>query len=266
MITKLIQLSLSILLLFLSNSLFAQITTNELAPNFRARKTNLNLASKSDLSFMIMPPPNMEKIRTEDNSNDMIPGVLRRIAVAIPVQINIEKDGTWSNYNKDTLRWNLTIKINYAKSLDLVFDKFWLPDEGKLFLYNQTTGQTIGGITNEFLSGNKENPADFSTGMILGDELTLEYYQPVSLKDRPIISISSIYYGYRDIPSYSNFQVNGFGDSGNCQVNVNCNEGQNWQKEKLTVARILVKFSGGSGWCSGSLVNSRSLIIHFQAA
>ena len=254
--TKLIQLSLSILLLLLSNSLFAQITTNEFAPNFRARQTNLDFTLKSDVSIMTIAPPDMEKIRTEDNSNDIIPSVLRRIAIAIPVQMNVEKDGKWSNYNKDTLCWNLTIKIAYAKSLDLVFDKFWLPAGGKLFLYNQTTGQTIGGITNEFLNGNKENPADFSTGMIIGDELTLEYYQPVSLKDRPIITVSSIYYGYRDIPSYSDFQVNGFGDSGNCQVNVNCNEGQNWQKEKQAIARILVKLSGGSGWCSGSLVNN----------
>lgn len=142
--------------------------------------------------------------------------------------------------------------------MDLVFNKFWLPDGGKLFVYNKTSGQTIGGITNEFLNGNKDNPTDFSTGMIIGDELTLEYYQPSSLKDKPIISISKIYYGYRDIPSFSNIQTMNFGDSGDCQVNINCSEGQNWQKEKQAVARILVKLPNGSGWCSGSLVNNTS--------
>ena len=54
--TKLIQLSLSILLLLLSNSLFAQITTNEFAPNFRARQTNLDFTLKSDVSIMTIAP------------------------------------------------------------------------------------------------------------------------------------------------------------------------------------------------------------------
>jgi len=253
-----IRLHVCVFLLFLSSSLWAQITTNELPPSLRGQRISSKLSLKSDLNVVSIPSPNMEKIIAEDIMNDSIPGFFRRIAVAIPAQLNAGKDGIWSNYNNDSLRWSLTIKITNGKSLDLVFNKFWLPDGGKLFLYNKTSGQTIGGITNEFLNGNKDNPTDFSTGMIIGDELTLEYYQPSSLKDKPIISISKIYYGYRDIPSFSNMQTMNFGDSGDCQVNINCSEGQNWQKEKQAVARILVKLPNGSGWCSGSLVNNTS--------
>lgn len=41
--------------------------------------------------------------------------------------------------------------------------------------------------------------------------------------------------------------------SGNCQVNVNCNEGANWQQEKNAVAMILVN---GNRYCTGSLINT----------
>ena len=255
---RVIQLYICAFLLLLSNSLWSQITTNELPPSLIVQKIGYRLSLNSDSNIVCIPSPNMEQIIAEDIKNDTIPGILRRIAVAIPAQLNAGKDGIWSNYNNDSLCWSLTIKAANVKSLDLVFDKFWLPDGGKLFVYNKTTGQTIGGITNEFLKGNKDNPADFSTGIIIGDELTLEYYQQSSLKDKPIISISKIYYGYRDIPSFSNIKTMSFSDSGECQVNINCSEGQNWQKEKQAVARILVKLPNGSGWCSGSLVNNAS--------
>ena len=255
---RIIQLCVNAFLLLLSNTLWAQITTNELPPSLRNQNINSILSLKSDLDVISISSPDMDEIIAEDIRNDTISGILRRISVAIPVQLDAEKDGIWSNCNNDSLCWSLTIKVANAKSLDLVFDRFWLPDGGKLFLFNKNSGQTIGGITNEFLKGNKDNLADFSTGMIIGEELTLEYYQPSSSKDNPIISISKVYYGYRDIPSFSNIQTMGFGDSGDCQVNINCSEGQNWQKEKQAVARILVKLPTGSGWCSGALVNNTS--------
>ncbi len=90
---------------------------------------------------------------------------------------------------------------------------------------------------------------------MIGDELTLEYYQAKSTKESPIINIAKVYYGYRDIPFSINSQ-NSLGYSGNCQVNINCSEGQNWRKEKNAIARIYVKLPNQAGWCSGSLVNN----------
>ena len=42
------------------------------------------------------------------------------------------------------------------------------------------------------------------------------------------------------------------------RVNINCSEGQNWQDEKRAVARILLTFPDGVGWCSGALINNTS--------
>ncbi len=231
--------------------LFSQITTEELPPSFYEP----DLISQKELVFI--EAPDMEKVQAEDAINDAISEIIKRFAVAIPVSINSKTDGEWKTSPKGDLIWHLTLVVKNAQSLDLTFDKFWLPEKGKFYLYNPESKQTIGAITSEFLRGSKEHPADFSTAIIHGDSLTLEYYQPSSLKEMPVISISKIYYGYRYTYKYK-AGTKGFGDSGGCQVNVNCSEGQNWQNEKRAVARIAAKFPDREGWCTGSLVNNTS--------
>ncbi len=66
-----------------------------------------------------------------------------------------------------------------------------------------------------------------------------------------MISISHVVHGYRYISIYD--EAVGFRTSGECQVNVNCEEGQNWQNEKNAIALILIN---GNRWCTGSLINN----------
>ena len=44
--------------------------------------------------------------------------------------------------------------------------------------------------------------------------------------------------------------------TGNCEVNVNCPEGIDWQDQKRGVVRIHLKRDGNTYYCSGSLVNN----------
>lgn len=85
-----------------------------------------------------------------------------------------------------------------------------------------------------------------------GDKVTLEYWLPKETKEIGIISVAYVVHGYRYILLPANEKA-GYGQSGNCEVNVNCDEGQNWQNEKNAVAMILVN---GYRVCSGSLVNT----------
>lgn len=80
----------------------------------------------------------------------------------------------------------------------------------------------------------------------------LEYYVPSNLSQVGKISIAYVVHGYRYIKVPGSRD---FGNSGSCQVNINCPEGDNWQNEKNAVALILVN---GVRICSGSLVNNTS--------
>ncbi|MBZ0241884.1 MAG: hypothetical protein K8F24_01595, partial [Bacteroidales bacterium] len=47
-----------------------------------------------------------------------------------------------------------------------------------------------------------------------------------------------------------------FGNSGNCQVNVNCSEGLALRRQKNGIARVLLKQGSSLFYCSGTLVNN----------
>lgn len=194
----------------------------------------------------------MVKILYEDSINSYKADMLQRCAVKIPVSINMYEYGDWIDLDDGGKLWQLSLIAKDAKSLDITFNKFWIPKGGKFFVFNPNTNETIGAVTSEYLLGNRESPHRFSTGIIKGDIITLEYYQPQSVEELPVIELSGIFYGYR----VSNNKSLGFGYSGSCNINVNCAEGADWQFEKKAVARIYIKLTNDAGWCTGSLLNN----------
>jgi len=70
--------------------------------------------------------------------------------------------------------------------------------------------------------------------LIYSDIIILEYYVPAQCKnDYGEISIAYVVQGYKHIDISNGEATTGFGSSGSCQVNINCEEGQNWQEEKM---------------------------------
>lgn len=112
--------------------------------------------------------------------------------------------------------------------------------------------KSIGAFTNRNNKGTKSKPEQFTTGLVYGDNIILEYIEPQNVESKAIISVGYVIQGYRYI-KLPNVPEAGFGESGPCQVNVNCPEGINWQNEKEAVALIIVN---GNRYCTGSLVNN----------
>jgi len=142
---------------------------------------------------------------------------------------------------------------------NLLYDYFWLPQGAKLHIYSEDKNQIKGGFTSDNNRGTQQNPSKFTTGLIFGDAIVLELFEPSSVKDASILSIDKVVQGYKRINVlnhvYNEYAQQNFGDSGPCQVNINCLEGQNWQDEKKGIALILVN---GSRICTGSLVTNTS--------
>lgn len=139
-----------------------------------------------------------------------------------------------------------------AVSINFLYDKFWIPEGGKLFIYSKNKRHTIGAFTSRNNKGDKEKVRGFATGLIYGNDVIIEYFQPKDVNSDAIISIEYIVHGYR----YIGIGQKSLGDSGNCMVNINCEEGQNWQNEKKAVAMMLVN---GHRVCTGSLINTTNL-------
>ena len=124
-----------------------------------------------------------------------------------------------------------------------------MPKGGKLFVYNEDKTMVLGAFTD------KTNQQDHQLGvdLVKGSKIIVEYDESPdvnvneSLTYNKGINIFRVTHGYR---SLFNHLMKSFNQSGSCENNVVCDG--NWDKQKRAVACITV---GGSGQCSGSLIN-----------
>lgn len=139
--------------------------------------------------------------------------------------------------------YQLAITSKGAKAINIYYNDFHIPEGGKLFIYNPSKTQLHGAYTSINNSINK----NFTHDYITGDQLVIEYNEPSNVTETKI-HINQIGYFLRDVTKTA--------ASAECEVNVNCSEGDDWQDEKKGVVRLLIKDDSQSFWCSGSLVNN----------
>lgn len=226
-------------------SVYAQISTNEHPVSIQ--KGINNLVKDKTKSTIDLPVPDIKKIIHDDSLfQEKNPYGFQRTSIPIPIEIDINRDGVWSTLEDGGKLWQMEVHAEKALALDFVFSKFWLPKDGKFFIFNPETKETIGAITSKYILGDKINPHKFSTGIVKGNRVILEYFQPSKEKELPIIKGERAYYSY----------VCPWCSSCSSEVNINCAEGSNWQLEKNAVALVYRRFNQGGGWCSGFLVNN----------
>jgi hypothetical protein len=226
----------------------SQITTGELPASF---KRDIPVLKETGKSVKILPAVDMDKLKKEDEENDA-QGLPPRFGFRHRVEYNLDNSGEWVAMPNGDRIWRLVIHCPGSLSINLLYDKFWIPDSAKFFIYSANKKHHIGAVASVNNKGGKYEPKGFATGLVYGDKCTLEYYVPHYVKEVGIISVAYVVHGYRYILV---LEEDGFGTSGDCQVNVNCSEGYNWRAEKQAVALIVVN---GAYWCTGSLVRNTS--------
>jgi len=142
----------------------------------------------------------------------------------------------------------LAIHAKDARAISLYYNKFIIPEKGKLFIYNAARDFVKGAYTHN----NNTSERLYASELIRGDKIIIEYFMPDKETILPQIIISGIGYAYRGV----DFLEKGFGDAGDCEINVNCTEGSNWQNQKRGVVRILIRAGNSGFWCTGSVINN----------
>lgn len=241
-------ISFLIALIFITSIGFSQTQTKEKPLSFTKQ------LPAEEVDLVILPQPNMKQVLEEANYLEKNSGI-RLYGKCIYTDLDMESAGTWTDLEDGAKIWRLSITSKEALALTLYFNDFFLPYGSKLFLYNKNKTQIAGPYTSD------NNPANgiFSTEMIHGDEIVLEYFEPENAIGEPILNISELGYAYRDVYDYSTdkeqskyYSVT----SDTCEININCPEGDNWQTEKQGVVKIKVYADGNEGSCTGSLINN----------
>jgi len=149
--------------------------------------------------------------------------------------------GVWTKTDAGQFVWRASFEVPTAKAVNIYLNHLALHSGDKLFVYSPDLKQVLGAFNQ------KNNRDHFSTGLIDGTRLTIEY-STFQKRELP--------FEIAEIGVVMEMGERGFGGAGSCEVPVNCDEGFEWQSQKRGVARILVKMPGKLFWCTGSLINN----------
>ncbi len=242
----------TLLFLFLCTSLtsIAQVT-NEGEP------ASWKLSTKDAITAITLPQVNIQKIKSEDVINDKDQTKPYRVGILQKVNYGLENAGTWTTLSNGDRIWRVLFQSKDAVHLSVVFDKFYIPKGGKLYLYNDSKTDLLGAYT--AVQNNKEQT--LGSWFVNGDTLWIEYYEPKKVKGKGKLNIASVIHGYRLGHTYQKGYFNDrekvLNGSGDCNHDVNCPVGSDFEALKNTLKKSVAFLNLGNGFiCSGGLVNN----------
>ena len=245
-------------LVFLTGSIDARLTAQVAHAGHPLHLTNDRAAN---LPFETMPSIDLAALQAGDAVTDLVKTAPWRFGEEFSVEINCESHGVWTEESGFDV-WRVGVRSEGAIALSLWFSEYTLPKEAKLFIRSAGESGDPHRFLGAFTYANNKDWGALATGLIAGDEVVVELQLPrhLNLRSSCQLEIGQVVHAYRDILnkaqelSEAQQTLRGpFGDSGNCNINVNCPEGQLWSCEKRSVALIV---EGGYAACTGALINT----------
>ncbi len=240
-------LVLALLVLVLPVQMMAQISQGKMPQQW-------NISEPVSIEWMEFEALDMEQLASEDAATAKFKDAPWRFGIEHEVLWDAETHGTWTQEGAYDV-WRLGVRAELATSWSFYFSSFDVPKGGELFVWNASREAFLGSFT----YANEKPWGGLAIGLLDGNGVVLEYRQPQGLMETPVLIVSQAVQGYRSLLKRAEevdekMNVQGpFGNSGSCNINVNCPEGADWQIEKTAVALIV---NGGFASCSGSMINN----------
>lgn len=208
----------------------------------------------SNIPFVQTTTPDLDAVQLEDAITDLDKSAPYRFGIEYNVNYNLQNSGIWIfDEANNRATWFLGVQCTSAKSINFIFNQFYLVKGAEMFIWSVTRDEFIGKITEK----NNSEAHVLGTTLIHDDAAVIELNVPLSRMHEAQLSLGTIVHGYRTVLSShlsDDLEQRGpYGTSGNCNNNVNCPVGADWQTEKKAVALIL---DGGFAACTGALVNN----------
>ena len=205
-------------------------------------------------------PVNLEGIdlaalQAEDAVNDKLSGRPWRFGYEYSVNLGLQSSGVWDELPNGDGIWRLNIVSAGAKTLNFVFDRYLLPPGAKVYLYSDDRRSLLGAYTD--IMNNEEKM--LGTWMVDGDNIWIEYYEPKAVRGQGELNLAKVVHGYRSkaqLFDESAVQAKGLNDSGNCNHDVDCPVGADWDPFKEDLKRSVALQIMGGFVCTGSLINN----------
>lgn len=229
--------------LFVFSNLVAQVT-NEGEP------LSWKLNQLRSVSPVQMESIELNALIAEDIVNDTQWDIPWRFGTELLVNLSPQNSGTWDVLQNGDRIWRLNIVSLGATTLNFIFDDFYLPPGGKLYLYSDDRSDLLGAYT----SIQNRTDGFLGTWFVDGENVWLEYYEPRSQQNKGRLQLSKVVHGYRSV-SQSMVSRN-LNNSGACNLDVDCSVGSDFDDLKEVLKRSVGLFLMGGSVCSGTLINN----------
>lgn len=190
-----------------------------------------------------------EKMKT-DVEEDGMRSLLKpdRQGTLIEVFYSTENSGTWDTLPDGLAVWRASFRVPGAASVNLVFSPYRVNRGVRTYIYDKSQKTVLGA----FSDANNKPFSKLATAGVPGDEIVVEIQVPPYLESAGEIGISGIGCDLSGLHLESAYDE-WFGESGACNININCIDDSLVQVVKNSVVRIIFK---GSERCTGTLVNN----------
>ncbi|MBN2166781.1 MAG: trypsin-like peptidase domain-containing protein [Marinilabiliaceae bacterium] len=168
-------------------------------------------------------------------------------AHSFDVNITPDNSGIWNELADGSKMWRVGICSKNAYSINIIFDRFEIPDGAQLFVYNKKRGQLKGAFSNKSFSGF----GSFAVEPVSGDSIIVEYIEPPFPAFKGKLRIDYVNHDYKGVFGLNDFNLNGLGASENCHPDLSCES--NVYPEEKSVLKLIVD---GKYLCTGTMINN----------
>ena len=224
---------------------FAQVTN-------QGKPLSWKVEDQIDVQPYQLPDFDLKARLQQDSIRDLDRSKPYRFGKEFSVDIDINEDGQWINLSNGSRVWVMNIRSNNAKTMNFIFDEFHLPEGSKLYFYNDQKTDLLGAYTS---SQNQDNGV-FGSWLVDGDNIWIAYQEPSNTTEDVKLHLSKAVHGYRSVTDYETTQK-GLNDSGDCNLDVDCSIGSDFDDKKDELKRSVgLMVVGGNGFCTGTLINN----------
>ncbi len=230
-------------LLLAPQLLFAQVSKPDAPRYLKQNQLAVN-------QIIEIPRPDLEDVRQMQLSAKKMHRNMP-FGKVFPVELS-SKQSTSQNINESLRSDVLEVSCEGAKGLTVYLSDVFLPIGSKLYVTSHTSNEIYGPFTEADVLNERLVPS-----MIKGDHIKIVSVYSRNSRIKPSYVVTELGYNTGDLSKpQEDYGSRDFGDSENCQINVNCSEGDNWRKQQNAVVRVQTRAGNYLGWCTGTLMNN----------
>ncbi|MCW5520047.1 T9SS type A sorting domain-containing protein [Aureitalea sp. L0-47] len=201
-----------------------------------------------------LSPLDLTQIHQQDLINDRDKSLPWRYGVNRSLQIDIQQQGELTVLPNGDKVWQMAIHSPEAINLSVNFRELYMPQGGRLHFFNDDGTD----LSRTYTQNSNRPDLRLGSWFVEGDIIRIEYFEPAVVQEDASLLLEGLIHGYR-MGQVTTFVdgMRGLNDSGDCNYDVNCPIGEDFDDKKDLVKKAVALLNLGNGYlCSAVLMNN----------